>query len=373
MAVPLMDPRAQYAGMEEELEGLISEVVRSGKFILGPNVQAWEQEAAEYLGVKHAVGVANGTDALVLALRALGIGHGDEVIAPAYTFYATNETIAGVGATPVFADVDPQTFTLDLDSVRERINGSTKAIMPVHLFGQCADMDAITALAAEHGLAVIEDSAQAWGAEYKGRKAGSMGDAATFSFFPTKNLPCFGDGGLLVTNRDDVAETVRKLRFHGSKDKKVFELVGYNSRLDEIQAAIVRRLAKEVDGWNAQRAQVAAWYEEAGLGELVQVPFVAEGRTNIYHLYMVRAADGEHRAAIQRACADAGVSCAVYYDPASHRQPVFADLGWAEGDLPVTDAVSADGLALPMFPTMTREQVDEVVAAVRAAVPVAAS
>lgn len=366
MNVPLMNPRAQYVGLEGELTSLMSGIVDTGTFILGPNVASFEAAAAEYLGVKHAIGVGNGTDALVIGLRALGIGAGDEVICPAYTFYATGESIAAVGATPVFADIDPETMTMDPESVRERITGKTKAIMPVHLFGQPADMDALQAIATEHSLFVIEDSAQAWGAEYYGRKAGSMGDLGTFSFFPTKNLPCFGDGGLVTTNSDDVAALVRKLRFHGSKDKKVFEYVGYNSRLDELQAAILLRLMKEVDAWNAHRREVACWYEDAGLGELVTPPHVAEGRSHIYHLYMVRS---EHRDAIHKACADAGVSSAVYYQPASHLQPVFAHLGGAPGDLPVTEAVSADGLALPMFATMTREQVDAVVAAVRAGVP----
>jgi dTDP-4-amino-4,6-dideoxygalactose transaminase len=283
---------------------------------------------------------------------------------------ATGEAVAVIGATPVFADIDAQTYTIDPESIRERITGRTKAIMPVHLFGQCADMDAIKAIAEEHNLVVIEDSAQAWGSSYNGKKAGSLGDAATFSFFPTKNLPCFGDGGLVATNNDDVADTVRKLRFHGSRDKKVFELVGYNSRLDEIQAAVLRRLLKEVDGWNAHRAQVAAWYEEEGLGELVTLPHVADGRNHIYHLYMARS---EHRAKIADACAAADVASAVYYDPASHLQPAFQHLGGAKGDLPVTDALSADGLALPMYATMTREAVQEVVAAVRAGVPVGAS
>jgi dTDP-4-amino-4,6-dideoxygalactose transaminase len=366
MNVPLMNPREQYQGLESELGAMMTEIVDSGTFILGPRVAEFEKAAAEYLGVKHAIGVGNGTDALVIGLRALGIGPGDEVICPAYTFYATGESIAAVGATPVFADVDPQTMTMDPASVRERITGKTRALMPVHLFGQPADMDELRAIGTEHGLPVIEDAAQAWGASYKGQKAGSMGDLATFSFFPTKNLPCFGDGGLVTTNRDDVAELVRKLRFHGSRDKKVFEYVGYNSRLDELQAGVLLRLMQEVDSWNAHRREVACWYEEAGLGELVTTPYVADGRMHIYHLYMVRS---EHRDAIHASCAAAGVASAVYYSPASHLQPVFAHLGGAPGDLPVTEALSADGLALPMFATMTRDHVDSVVAAVRAGVP----
>ncbi len=368
MGVPLMNPRAQYAGLEQELVESMSAIVDNGTFILGPNVKAFEQEAAEYLGVKHAIGVANGTDALTISLRALGVGAGDEVICPAYTFFATPETIASVGATPVFADVD-DTWTLDPDSIRARITGRTKAIMPVHLFGQCANMDEIRAIASEHGLAVVEDSAQAWGARYNGARAGSMSDAATFSFFPTKNLPCFGDGGMIVTDRDDVAEMVRMLRFHGSKDKQVFHHVGYNSRLDELQAVVLRRLMKEVDGWNAHRRTVAGWYEEAGLGELVTLPYVAEGREPIWHLYVVRSS---RRDEIMAACKQHDVAATIYYGNPHHLQPVFADLGYAAGDLPVTETMSREGFSLPMFPTMTREQVEEVVAAVRTAVPVGA-
>ena len=366
MAVPLMDPNAQIAPYMEELEQIASEVLRSGRFIFGPQVEAFEAEAAEYLGVKHAIGVANGTDALSIALRCLGVGPGDEVICPAYTFFATPETISSVGATPVFADVDPATSCLDVNDVRSKITGRTRAIIPVHLFGQVADMTALNELAKERGLAVLEDAAQAWGAEQSGTKAGAFGDAATFSFFPTKNLPCFGDGGLIATNRDDVAELARMLRFHGSKDKKTFTHVGYNSRLDALQAAFLRRNLKEVDAWNAHRRQVAQWYEEAGLGELVELPPVADGNVPIWHLYVVRT---EHRDQLMSACAERGIGATIYYGEPHHTQPVYADLGYAAGDLPVTERLCATGVALPIFATMTREQVDEVVAAVRAGVP----
>jgi dTDP-4-amino-4,6-dideoxygalactose transaminase len=365
-----MDPHAQYASLTGDIERAVGEVIGSGRFILGPNVSAFETEAAAALGTKHSVGVANGTDALVLALRALEIGAGDEVICPAYTFYATAEAIGAVGATPVFADIDDETYCLDLDSVRERITGRTKAIMPVHLFGHVADMDAINALAKERGLAVIEDSAQAWGATYKGRRAGSMGDAATFSFFPTKNLPCFGDGGLVATGRDDLHDMVRQLRFHGSKDKVTFTHIGYNSRLDEIQAAILRILMQHVDSWNAHRRQVAAWYAEAGLGEFVGLPAVADGCEHIYHLYMARSTE---RDAIAESLKAAGVGAAVYYATPLHLQPVFQHLGYGKGDLPVTEAMSNEGLALPMFATMSEAHVATVVDAVRAAVPAGVS
>ncbi|MCW2922170.1 MAG: DegT/DnrJ/EryC1/StrS family aminotransferase [Thermoleophilia bacterium] len=366
MAVPLMDPNAQIAPYMTELEEIATRVLRSGRFIFGPEVEGFEQEAAEYLGVKHAIGVANGTDALSIALRCLGVGPGDEVICPAYTFFATPETISSVGATPVFADVDPATSCLDVEDVRAKVTGNTRAIVPVHLFGQVADMTALSELATERGLAVLEDAAQAWGAEQHGTKAGAFGDAATFSFFPTKNLPCFGDGGLIATNRDDVAELAKMLRFHGSKDKQTFTHVGYNSRLDALQAAFLRRNLREVDAWNAHRRQVAEWYADAGLGELVELPAVADGNVPIWHLYVVRT---EHREQLMAACKDAGVGATIYYGDPHHTQPVYADLGYASGDLPVTERLCATGVALPIFATMTRAQVDEVVAAVRAGVP----
>ena len=366
MAVPLMDPNAQIEPYLDELEAIAARVLRSGRFLFGPEVEGFEQEAAEYLGVAHAVGVANGTDALSIALRCLGVGPGDEVICPAYTFYATPETISSVGATPVFADVDPETCCLDVDDVRAKITGSTRAIIPVHLFGQVADMEALRTLATERGLALLEDAAQAWGAEQNGVKAGALGDAATFSFFPTKNLPCFGDGGLIATDRDDVAELARMLRFHGSKDKKTFEHVGYNSRLDALQAAFLRRNLRAVDGWNEHRRTVASWYAEEGLGELVELPAVASGNTPIWHLYVVRT---ERRDELVRGCAERGVGATVYYGDPLHLQPVYRELGYAPGDLPVTDRLCATGVALPMFATMQREQVAEVVDAVRAALP----
>jgi dTDP-4-amino-4,6-dideoxygalactose transaminase len=361
-----MNPKAQHASYLAELEQIAVDIIRSGNFILGEQVRGFEAEAAEFLGVKHAIGVANGTDALTIAMRALGVGMGDEVICPSYTFYATAETIADLGAIPVFADVDPVSFCMDPEDVRARITGNTKAILPVHLFGHGADMDALNAIAAEHGIAVIEDSAQAWGARQNGARIGALGDAATFSFFPSKNLPCFGDGGMITTNRDDVADMARALRFHGTRDKETFEYVGYNSRLDELQAGFLRRHLKEIDGWNANRRIIAGWYEEAGLGELVELPKVLDGNEPIWHLYVVHT---EHRDALLAGCAERGVGAKVYYGNPLHLQPVFEHLGYSTGDLPVTERLCSTGVAIPMFPTMTREQVEEVVAAVRASVP----
>lgn len=369
MTVPLMDTRSQYLPYRAELTRMADEIIESGSFILGKQVAAFEQEAANYLGVKHAIGVANGTDALTIALRCLGVERGDEVICPSYTFYATAETIADLGAVPVFADVDATTWTLDTADVRSKVTDRTRAIVPVHLFGQCADMRELRAICAEHDLALLEDAAQAWGAEQDGTKAGALGDAATFSFYPTKNLPCFGDGGMIVTDRDDVAEQARILRFHGSRDKNTFEQIGYNSRLDELQAAFLRRNLQEIDGWNAHRRTVAGWYADAGLGELVDLPAVEDSNTPIWHLYVVHT---EHRQELQAACVERGVSAVVYYGEPLHLQPVFEPLGLHQGSLPVTEKLCHTGIALPMFPTMTRAQVDEVVDAVRAGVPVSA-
>jgi dTDP-4-amino-4,6-dideoxygalactose transaminase len=362
MAIPLIDPRSQYLPYQDELNELAAEVIASGNFVLGKHVSAFEQEAADYLGVKHAIGVANGTDALTIAMRALGVRSGDEVICPAYTFYATAETIAGLGATPVFVDVDPTTACLDAEAVRSKVSDRTRAIIPVHLFGQCADMRALKAVADEHDIPVLEDAAQAWGAEQNGVKAGAMGTAATFSFYPTKNLPCFGDGGMVTTNDDALADEIRMLRFHGSRDKFTFELVGYNSRLDELQAAFLRRHLHEIDRWNAHRRKVAGWYAEAGLGDLVELPSVGDGNTPIWHLFVVR---HDNRDAIIEACRASDIGAMVYYGEALHLQPVFKPLGYSVGSLPTTERLCSNGVAIPMFATMKREQVDEVVEAIR--------
>ena len=281
--IPLVDVKAQYAPLIPELEERFSAVLQSGRFIFGPEVEAFEREAAAYLGVPHAIGVANGTDALVLALDALDIGHGDEVICPSFTFYATAEAIARVGATPVFADIDPATLNLDAEDVAARVTPRTKAIMPVHLFGRPAELDGLVAL----GLPLIEDAAQAFGAD----GVAQTGICSTFSFFPTKNLFALGDGGLVTSLDDEVAERVRMLRFHGSRDKQIFELVGVNSRLDAVQAAMLRVFLPQLSGWNAARREAAARYAELGLGELVELPVDEPG--HVYHMYVVRSSRRE--------------------------------------------------------------------------------
>jgi dTDP-4-amino-4,6-dideoxygalactose transaminase len=350
--IPLVDVKSQYEPLIPELEERFSAVLESGRFIFGPEVEAFEHEAAAYLGVPHAIGVANGTDALVLALDALGVGRGDEVICPSFTFYATAEAIARVGATPVFADIDPATLNLDAEDVAERVTERTKAIMPVHLFGRPAELDGLATL----GLPLIEDSAQAFGAE----GVALTGICSTFSFFPTKNLFALGDGGLVTSLDDDVADRVRMLRFHGSRDKRTFELVGVNSRLDAVQAAMLRVFLPRLAGWNAARREAAARYAELGLGELVELPVDEPG--HVYHMYIVRT---PRRAEIAEALTGAGIASASYYVTPTHLQPAMAYLGVAEGSLPETERAAAENLALPMWGGIDAEQQERVVDAVR--------
>jgi dTDP-4-amino-4,6-dideoxygalactose transaminase len=356
--IPLVDVKAQYAPLIPELEKRFAEVLESGRFIFGPEVEAFEREAAAYLGVPHAIGVANGTDALVLALEAMGVGRGDEVVCPAFTFYATAEAIARVGATPVFADIDPVTLDVDASTVAAVLTERTKAIVPVHLFGRPAPMAELQEL----GVPLLEDAAQAFGAA----GIATTGVCSTFSFFPTKNLFALGDGGLVACTDDDVAETVRKLRFHGSSDKQTFELIGTNSRLDAIHAAALRVFLPRLAGWNAARREAAARYAELGLGEAVELPVDEPG--HVYHMYVVRTGERDRIAAALR---DAGIASASYYVTPLHLQPALASLGYAPGSLPETERAAAENLALPMWGGIGPEQQERVVATVRAAVGVA--
>jgi dTDP-3-amino-3,4,6-trideoxy-alpha-D-glucose transaminase len=324
----------------DRIGAAIDRVARSGRYILGPEVEAFEREFAAYLGVRHCVGVANGTDALTIALRALGVGPGDEVVMPSFTFYATAEAALVMGAKPVFCDIDLDTFCVTAETVKAVLTPRTKAIVPVHLFGNVAPVDELREL----GPPVLEDAAQAAGAELNGVKAGAMGDAATFSFFPSKNLPCLGDGGAIVTDDDDVADRVRLLRFHGSTDKATFTDVGYNSRLDEVQAAVLRVLLPELDGWNERRRAVAAAYERVGLGDGVALPREVSGAKHVYHLYVVRSGDLK----IGRG----------YYRVPVHRQPAIA----ADVDLPVTEEAARTNHALPMGIDLTEDEVRAVCA-----------
>ncbi|HWQ22552.1 MAG TPA: DegT/DnrJ/EryC1/StrS family aminotransferase [Gaiellaceae bacterium] len=357
--IPLVDVKAQYAPLIPDLEERFAAVLASGRFILGPEVEAFEREAAAFLGVPYAIGVANGTDALVLSLEAMGIGRGDEVICPAFTFYATAEAIVRAGATPVFADIDPETFNLDPEDVAARITSRTRAIVCVHLFGRPAPLAELAAL----GLPLVEDAAQAFGAE----GVAGAGVCSTFSFFPTKNLFALGDGGLVACRDEKVAERVRMLRFHGSRDKQTFELVGTNSRLDALQAAFLRVFLPRLAGWNAARREAAARYAELGLGEAVELP--ADDPAHVYHLYVVRTAQRER---IARALEAAGIASAAYYTTPLHLQPALAFLGYARGSLPETERAAAENLALPMWGGIGEEAQRRVVDAVRAAAGVPA-
>ena len=351
--IPLIDVKAQYAPLIPLLEERFSAVLDSGRFVFGPEVEGFEQEAAEFLGVPHAIGVANGTDALILSFEAMGIGRGDEVVCPAFTFYATAEAIARVGATPVFADIDPVTLNLDPDDVATRITARTKAIVAVHLFGRPAPLRELAAL----GLPIVEDAAQAFGAA----GIATTGVCSTFSFFPTKNLFALGDGGLVAALDDAVAERVRTLRFHGSRDKTTFELVGTNSRLDAVQAAMLRVFLPRLPGWNQSRREAAARYAELGLGERVELP--ADEPGHVYHLYVVRTS---RRHEIAEALSQRGITSASYYATPLHLQPALAYLGWKPGSLPETERAAAENLALPMWSSIDRATQERVVDSVRA-------
>jgi dTDP-4-amino-4,6-dideoxygalactose transaminase len=356
--IPLVDVKAQYAPFIPELQQRFAEVLESGRFIFGPEVEAFEREAAAYLGVPHAVGVANGTDALVLSLEAMGVARGDEVICPAFTFYATAEAIARVGATPVFADIDPVTLNLDPEAVAALVTDRTTAVVPVHLFGRPAQLEELAAL----GLPLLEDAAQAFGAP----GVATTGVCSTFSFFPTKNLFALGDGGLVACTDNVVADTVRKLRFHGSRDKRTFDLVGTNSRLDAIQAGALRVLLPHLAGWNRARREAAARYAELGLGEVVELP--ADDAGHVYHMYVVRTTERER---IGAALEEAGIASAAYYVTPLHLQPAMAYLGYEPGSLPETERAAAENLALPMWGGIAAEQQERVVSTVKSAVGVA--
>ncbi|SFI65678.1 DegT/DnrJ/EryC1/StrS family aminotransferase [Thermoflavimicrobium dichotomicum] len=352
--IPLIDLQAQYQTIREEVRQAIDQVLDQGRYILGPEVKALEEEIADFCGVKYAVGVANGTDALLLALDAYGIGPGDEVITTPFTFFATAEVISQLGATPVFVDIDPKTYNIDVMQIREKITSKTKAIIPVHIFGQPANMDEIVAIAKEHDLFVLEDAAQAIGAEYKGRKIGAWGNAATFSFFPTKNLGGYGDGGMVVTNDEELAKKIRILRVHGSNPKYYHSMIGYNSRLDELQAAILRVKLRYLEQWNDARRQKAALYNELLKDTPVVTPYHAENRKHIYHLYIIQA---EERDDLMKYLKDKGISTGVYYPVPLHRQEVYKHLGYPEGSLPNAEYMANRTFALPLYAELEDETI----------------
>jgi UDP-N-acetyl-3-dehydro-alpha-D-glucosamine 3-aminotranferase len=360
MPIPLFDTDTPLAPLRATILDRIAEVVEGGRYILGPEVTAFEHEFAAYLGVRHVIGVANGTDAITIALRALGVRAGDEVIVPSFTFYATAEAVVSAGAQPVFCDVDPDTRNMTAGTVRAALTPAAAAIVAVDLFGCPAPMPELRAI----GLPVLEDAAQAAGASLGGHRAGALGDAATFSFYPSKNLGCFGDGGAIATDDDEVAELARALRFHGSRDKRTFEYVGYNSRLDELQAAILRVLLPRLDDWSAGRRAAARAYAEAGLGELVGLPRVPDGGEPAWHLYVVT-----HPRADELLAELNGqqIQARAYYRTPLHRQPAMAPYVRSELALAATDELARTNLALPMSPVLDGAHAREVVTALAAA------
>ncbi len=361
--IPMVDLKVQFNSLREEITAGLLDALEKTQFILGPNVEAFEREAAEFLGAKHAVAVASGTDALHLALLAAGVGPGDEVVTTPFTFIATAEAIRYVGATPVFVDIDPKTFNIDPAKIEAAVTSKTRAVLPVHLFGQPADMEAIGAVCRKHGLLVVEDCAQSFGADIGGRMTGTIGLMGAFSFFPSKNLGCYGDGGMVTTDSADLAERVRVLRNHGSKVRYHHSVIGFNSRLDELQAVILRVKLKRIGSFNEGRRRVARLYRERFAGTAVVPPFEDGKGTHIYHQYTVLT---DRRDAIMKALSGRGIASAVYYPIPLHRQEVFA-AEFRGLSLPVSEETAARCMSLPVFPEMTEAQVREVADAVLAA------
>jgi dTDP-4-amino-4,6-dideoxygalactose transaminase len=355
--IPILELKTQYAEIRQEVERAVCEALARTQYILGPEVLAFEQEFAQWNQIEYGIGCASGTDALELALRACGVVCGDEVLAPSFTFMATAGAISSVGATPVFCEIDAATFNLDPAQLEKKITPRTRAIVVVHLYGQAADMDAILEIGRKHNLKIIEDCAQATGAEYHGKKVGTMGDAGCFSFFPSKNLGGAGDGGMVLTRSAEIDERVRCLRGHGSRRKYYHDELGTNSRLDELQAAVLRVKLKHLNRWNEQRRAVAAAYSER-LGALVTPPPVRAGCLPVYHQYTVRSS---RRDELMNWLNQNGVGAIIYYPCSLHLQQVYAHLNYKMGDLPVTEKAQAEVLSLPMYPELTPAQIDQVV------------
>ena len=359
MPIGLFDTETPLLALREQIAERLTEVVERGVYILGPEVKAFEQEFADYLGVKHVIGVGNGTDAITISLRALGVGRDDEVVVPSFTFYASAEAIVNAGARPVFCDVDPATRNVTAETVHAALTPHTKAIVAVDLFGCPAPVPSLREL----GVPVLEDAAQAAGASLDGRRAGALGDLATFSFYPSKNLGAFGDGGAITTDDDRLAELVRALRFHGSRDKQTFEYVGFNSRLDELQAAVLRILLPELDGWSDRRRAAALAYVEAGIERYVTPPAMPAGAEPAWHLYIATHPRADELIA---GLAEHGIQARAYYRTPLHEQAPMAPWAPPAGSLPATDALARTNLALPMNAALDSERVGEVVSALAA-------
>jgi dTDP-4-amino-4,6-dideoxygalactose transaminase len=361
MTVPLLDLKLQYADLKSEIDEAVHRVLDSTRFIGGPEVSGLEDEVARYSQCKHAVACASGTDALILALRSLGVGPGDEVVTTGYSFFASAGTVVNVGAIPVFVDIDPRTYNMDAHRLEAAITSRTKAVIAVHLYGQCCDLSAVKAVCDKHRLFLIEDAAQAIGAEWEGRRAGSVGDIGCFSFFPSKNLGAAGDGGMLTTQDDALADRLRLLREHGAKPKYYHSIVGTNSRLDALQAAILRVKLRHLDRWSEARARNAALYDQLLEGSPVGRPFRDTRARHIYNQYVIRVAE---RDALRQHLSERGVGTEIYYPVPLHLQQCFATLGYKTGDLPQSEAAARETVALPIFPELTEEQIRYVAATI---------
>ena len=360
--IPMNDFKLQYLSIKDEIDDAIQRVLESGHYILGENVQAFEKEFANYCNAKYAVGVGNGLEALHLAMLAYGIGDGDEVITVANTAVATVLAISMTGAKPVFADIDPQTYGIEVDDVQRRISGKTKAILPVHLFGHPVDMDPITETAARKSLFVIEDACQAHGAEYKGKKVGTIGNAGCFSFYPTKNLGAFGDAGMVTTDDRQVAEKISMLRNYGQKTRYLHLMRGLNSRLDEIQAAILRVKLRHLDDWNTKRREHAKLYTAMLQETRIVCPVEKEYAKHVYHLYVVRS---KKRDKLQRFLEKKNVTTLIHYPVPVHLQKAYEDLGWKQGTLPRTEEAADEILSLPIYPELKKKQIEQVTDSIR--------
>lgn len=363
MPVPLLDLKRQYAPLRDKIRAAMDEVCDSQMFIMGAGLKAFEAEVAAYIGCKYALGCASGSDALLLALHAIGLKPGDEVITTPFTFFATASAITRLGGVPVFADIDPDTYNIDPVKVERAITSKTKAILPVHLFGQCANMDALMALASAKGIAVVEDAAQSIGAKYKGHQSGNIGTVGCFSFFPSKNLGAFGDGGLVTTNDDQIAGLLDILRMHGAKPKYYHKIVGYNSRLDALQAAILRVKLPCLDTWHEGRRKNADWYDKRFAGTQVRTPKRDPNCYHIYNQYTIRVPDRDKTV---NALKEAKIGCEIYYPVPLHVQECFAYLGYRRGTLPHAEKAALEVCALPIFPELTAAEMEEVASAVLA-------
>lgn len=371
--IPLLDLKTQYTALQNDIEAAVLDVLRSGWYVMGPNHNAFQQEAAELLGAKHAIGCANGSDALYIALLALDVKAGDEVIVPPFTYVATAEAVTQTGATPVFADVDINSFNIDVKEIEKKITDKTKVIIVVHLYGQACEMDAIMKLAEKNNIKVIEDTAQAFGTKYKNKSAGCIGDIGTYSFYPTKNLSAAGDAGMMTTNSNELAARLSKIRVHGSSKRYYHDELGVNSRLDEIQAAVLRIKLKHITAWNEQRAVIAKRYNEALTSIETEnfkiiTPSTIEGSSHIYHQYSIRVESKNsenHRDRLKEFLKENGVASEIYYPLSLHMQNIYSDLGYKAEDLPQTIKATEEVLCLPVYPELPEEDQDYVIETIK--------